>query len=50
MAWQTQSPPGEWAEAASRWSFAHDLRTLFSVLGFGLLLAGALRPIGEEAA
>lgn len=47
MGWSAEAPPDEWAELAARWRVAHDLRTLFSVLGFSLLLLGATLPVGR---
>jgi hypothetical protein len=44
MGWSAEAPPEEWAQLAVKWRRAHDLRTLFGVLGFGLLLAGAVLP------
>lgn len=44
MGWSAEVPPEEWAQLAAKWGRAHDLRTLFGVLGFGLLLASASLP------
>ncbi len=44
MGWSAEAPPDEWAELATEWRRAHDLRTLFGVLGFCLLLASAVLP------
>jgi Domain of unknown function (DUF1772) len=38
--WSVTSPPGEWSETRDRWRQAHDARTAFTVLGFGLLIVG----------
>lgn len=48
--WSAQAPPEGWEELATRWGRAHDLRTLFSVLGFGLLLSSAAVPVRGPAA
>lgn len=47
MGWSAEAPPDGWAELAAEWRRAHDLRTLFAVLGFGLLLLSATIP-GER--
>lgn len=44
MGWSAETPPEGWAQLAVDWSRAHGLRTLLSVLGFGLLLASAVLP------
>ena len=44
MGWSAEAPPEEWAQLAEKWRRAHDLRTFFGVLGFGLLLASAPLP------
>ncbi len=41
VGWSVEAPPGQWSQLAEKWRLAHDLRTLFGVLGFGLLLASA---------
>ena len=45
MGWSAEAPPERWAQLAEKWRRAHDLRTLFGVLGFGLLLASAFFPV-----
>ena len=44
MGWSAEAPPQGWAQLAANWRRAHDLRTLFGVLGFCLLLASAVLP------
>ncbi len=44
MGWSAEAPPEEWAQLAANCSRAHGLRTLLSVLGFGLLLVSAILP------
>lgn len=44
MGWSAEAPPEGWAQLAADWRRAHGLRTLLSVLGFGLLLASAVLP------
>jgi Anthrone oxygenase len=42
--WSPEAPPAEWADVRDRWRGAHQVRTLTSVLGFGLFLCGAMMP------
>jgi hypothetical protein len=44
MGWSAGAPPADWARVAAEWGRAHVVRTLLSVLGFGLLLASAVLP------
>ncbi len=48
MEWSVAAPPDGWAELAARWRGLHDLRTLFAVLGYGLLLLGVAIPVGSR--
>lgn len=47
MGWSVEAPPDGWSEVAAQWRRAHDLRTLFAFVGFGLLLAATI-PVGRR--
>jgi hypothetical protein len=43
------APPDGWSQVAAEWRRLHDLRTLFAVLGYALLLLGAAIPNGRRS-
>jgi hypothetical protein len=47
MTWSAAAPPANWEQLRDRWQAAHAVRSMLSVVAFGLL-AGAGRP--ESAA
>jgi hypothetical protein len=48
MEWSVTAPPDGWSDLAGRWRDLHDLRTLFAVVGYGLLLLGVAIPVGRR--
>ena len=49
MEWSVAAPPDDWSDPAVRWRRLHDFRTLFAVLGYGLVLLGVIVPVGRTA-
>ncbi len=47
--WSVAAPPDGWSQVAAEWRRLHDLRTLFAVLGYTLLLLGAAIPNGRRS-
>ena len=44
--WSAAAPPDGWSELATEWRRLHDLRTLFAVVGFALLVLSVIVPVG----